>query len=804
MRLVPSVIAALALASAPIALPAVTLAEKQEPYPVEFTQLNQQPQAYEGMRVRFTCTFVQTAALFDPFHTPFTPERYLNLVVWDDQARIWEPEVRAQPITTLYYSKLREGAQAIGSLPPYVHMEVVGQVVSSFRGYAWIECHEIIPLTDEGAFTENAIYHLQQAVGHTDANDYALADENYRAALADNLPLSGRVAVMELQAHSLMLAGHNTAAAEVLATAIETIENTPELDRAILPSVHYMRAKTLAELAEQSEDPAAAAPLFEASVVHARRAIELDPTEGDTYAVLGIGLAGLEAFDEARIQCERAIRMQPDNAEIRWYLGRILDLQGDYDLAIETLKRGIDLAPKDYRLHKAVARAYHHRAAAGGPTAVDDLITSLREYDISIRLEATDADLFFESGVVLADAAEAGIAVRVGKDMVPATHAMAISRWQQCLAVDDTYVDAHLHLARRFRVEERHDESHPHFHSALALVPDDRDLVTEVTEYHWSLEQRDQAYEIWAEWQSRNSDDLEAVFLLGRLSLELARLSEDSDAAAELYARSAVWGDQLISASREHLLGHADLAESRLELGDARVAVGHATAALAGLEDEAEILRVNRFLGLAQSLLDEQDEVEVALTGRVEGSEDERLALALGWALSRNADNAAQVQELANQALALGANDAAKELLGWGKYLAGDYAGAETVLRGVTFSDEALAAYRLGMAIFQQGPERYDEVEPLLEIAEDVAREPSYLSDAQRHVDRAQDAIRDYRREVERQRREAERQAERERRAAERAARDAERQAERERREAARRAEEEAEAAAEAAEANAE
>ena len=109
--------------------------------------------------------------------------------------------------------------------------------------------------------------------------------------------------------------------------------------------------------------------MFETAVTHARTAVRLDPALGGAYAVLGISLGGLEQFEEAKRQCQRAIRLQPENAEVRWYLGRILDMQGLYTEAIATLKEAIDLEPKDYRLHKAIALTYFHRAQEGGKVA---------------------------------------------------------------------------------------------------------------------------------------------------------------------------------------------------------------------------------------------------------------------------------------------------------------------------------------------------------------------------------------------------------------------------------------------------
>ena len=98
-RATRSLLAALAFSDPMITLPAVSLVERQDPHDIELEHLVHQPQAYRGMRVKFA-TFVQTSGIFDSFHTQFTPERSINVVVWDDQERIREPTVRARRCST--------------------------------------------------------------------------------------------------------------------------------------------------------------------------------------------------------------------------------------------------------------------------------------------------------------------------------------------------------------------------------------------------------------------------------------------------------------------------------------------------------------------------------------------------------------------------------------------------------------------------------------------------------------------------------------------------------------------------------
>ena len=160
MRLVSSLLA-LSLACPAIYGEATSIIEQLEPHDVELQGVLDKPTAFLGMRIRFRATFVQTSDLFDTFHTGFTPGRFLNIILWDDEADIWVPKVRSEPLMTVFYEKLRDGANEISTLEKYTLLEITGEVVSDFRGDPWINCHTVEPLGKLGKLTENGIYHIQ-------------------------------------------------------------------------------------------------------------------------------------------------------------------------------------------------------------------------------------------------------------------------------------------------------------------------------------------------------------------------------------------------------------------------------------------------------------------------------------------------------------------------------------------------------------------------------------------------------------------------------------------------------------------
>jgi hypothetical protein len=177
------------------------------------------------------------------------------------------------------------------------------------------------------------------------------------------------------------------------------------------------------------------------------------------------------------------------------------------------------------------------------------------------------------------------------------------------------------------------------------------------------------------------------------------------------------------------------------------------------LQDDAEKTRVRRKKGIALWELDKGAEALLALTGHAEGSNDIRVPLALGWSQTLSDKDRAEAMNSAKAALAIDAKNAeALELLGWSQYLNGDYAGAEKTLSPLDLGNE-LSGYRVGMAMFKQGPERYADAKPLLEAGRKLRDRRSILSDASSEVSKALSDIKVYEREMDRQNAAADRDA---------------------------------------------
>ncbi|MEM1264409.1 MAG: BTAD domain-containing putative transcriptional regulator [Pseudomonadota bacterium] len=124
---------------------------------------------------------------------------------------------------------------------------------------------------------------------------------------------------------------------------------------------------------------------------HFRRAIELDPNFSLAYARLSYAIVistiyfEAEAVDallaEAQELAQTAARLDPDDAVVRFALGRVLLARGEYEQSISHLRSAIDLNPNMAQAHCGLGDSM---AYAG---ALDEAMTCFEE---AVRVSPTD------------------------------------------------------------------------------------------------------------------------------------------------------------------------------------------------------------------------------------------------------------------------------------------------------------------------------------------------------------------------------------------------------------------------------
>lgn len=699
-----------------------------------YETLTDSPEQFQGSLVKFRCTFAQIASLFDPLTTSFTPERYRNFVVWGSHARLWESDVRAHPMATLYVAKDSEAIETLATLHKYEIIEVTGRVQQVSDGMPWIDVTEIQPVPLAGSFTDNALYHMEQAESLSQEGVHDLADRHLQAAQTDNIPLYGAVVVRSQRARQLAAAGHNHEAITLLQSALQLAGKDAQISPLEIAEAHALLAKIENDVAATAGREARQELLTE-SVRHAATAITLDPTLADAYAVLGISLAGLGRFEDARRECDNALRLRPNDAEVRWYLGRILDQQGNYDDAIQALKKAIDLTPKDARIHQAIANAYYHRGLKGGRTSSTDFDTALREDDIALRLSPGEPETIYASGKVLVAAADAGAEVSVpGAGRMPATRDMAVERFRAAIAADETFAPAHLALAELLREQGKAEDTLTQLERVVELQPDDFPSVEALANFMETSNRRDNAVLLYEQYLDRHP-------LNSQVRIELVRLYTASGNVVRIQQMRAQLENQVKNEPRN--------AAALLALAELRLATNDATGA-ATLADQAEHLTGQDYqlhlaaestLGKARWQMGDVKGALAILAPIADQISDESALLALGWAyttLNKPAEARGIADRLRTSELATARS---QEFLGWSYYLTGDYTTAEQLLLAATQIDPIVKKYRLGMAIFRQGPARYADAAPYLRAAVQVDGPPALLGNARHEVADALQAI---------------------------------------------------------------
>jgi len=513
------------------------------------------PTAYQNVRVRVRCLFIESGTLFDLQHSPYKPDAFENIIAYDERAAVWDPQVRAQPVTTLFLPKNLRDSSVIGELKKYQLVDLIAEVAMISDGAGLIRIEGLRPVSNTGSLSDVSVYHVEQANTLTGENAYDLAEDHYVAALAENLPVYDTIQVSYLRAKNLIAWTKFNDCARILREALALITPT-NTDRVTEAAMNYLLAKAMAENNVGTTTAENNYARFSEAVEHARTAVKLDPEQGDAYAVLGITLAGMGEFDEARRQCEKAIRLRPNNAEVRWYLGRILDQQGSYEEAIDALRKAIDLTPKDYRIHKALGAVYLHRGQKGGPKSVDDFVTALREYDIAIRLNPSDPESLFGSGQVIETAAIANAELQIGTTKAPATFELSIERYKLAVAADGKFLPARRALVNRYRVSEQPDLAIAQLRGIVEAEPEREENFFDLGRYQWSLGRKDDAYETYLLCIKAHPSSIQTLYTLGHIALETG-----------MYARGVPWDEQLLHLQPKYGPAILDLARLKLGLG---------------------------------------------------------------------------------------------------------------------------------------------------------------------------------------------------------------------------------------------
>jgi protein O-GlcNAc transferase len=204
------------------------------------------------------------------------------------------------------------------------------------------------------------------------------------------------------------------------------------------------------------------------AIAELSRAGQMDPNLQDPPYTLGILYMQLGKLDDAVAQLRKAVALRPENGDAWAILGSTLKQDSRLPEAAEALQKAIPLLPGQPGPRVTLAGVLAEQAgnlsaqadaaeAAGDTKKADTLRAEMKQ----LRTQAAD---YRKEAAVLAQGAvsrqHANFALNAGNQlMLRGQIADAIARYQESVAADPTFADAHIQLAIAYERQGRADEA---------------------------------------------------------------------------------------------------------------------------------------------------------------------------------------------------------------------------------------------------------------------------------------------------------------------------------------------------------
>jgi protein O-GlcNAc transferase len=192
------------------------------------------------------------------------------------------------------------------------------------------------------------------------------------------------------------------------------------------------------------------------AVAELSRAAQLDPTLQDPPYTLGILYMQLGKLDDAVIELKKAVALRPDNGDAWAILGSTLKQDSRYDEARDALEKAIPLLPGQPGPRVTLAGVLADQASAASQAA--DASEAAGNAQKAEQLRAQAKELRSQAAEYRRQAAElsraavnrqrAEFALNAGNQLLlKGQVADAVARYQEAIAADPTYAEAHSQLA---------------------------------------------------------------------------------------------------------------------------------------------------------------------------------------------------------------------------------------------------------------------------------------------------------------------------------------------------------------------
>lgn len=186
---------------------------------------------------------------------------------------------------------------------------------------------------------------------------------------------------------------------------------------------------------------------YEAAAVHLQKAVQLDPANAEAYANLGHALAKQTDWHGAAAAYGKAANLTPSFSDALVEQGVCLEALRDYAAAEDCFVRACAAAPNSARAHALLARARHRRRA------LDPAIAS---YRAALAATPDAADLWNNLGAALHEKADLDAAE---------------AAFRRAVALDPQLALAHANLGALLLDRDARAEAKAAYAAALALAP---------------------------------------------------------------------------------------------------------------------------------------------------------------------------------------------------------------------------------------------------------------------------------------------------------------------------------------------
>lgn len=210
------------------------------------------PESFRGRIVRFAVQFARTTKPVDVYHTSYTPDRWLNVVAWPDEAVLQDAASFRAEHAFFFMSRDHAEAAALAAAPQYSRFALRARVVEVLKGAPWIEILSATPLA--GRMTEAALLRLVKAAKLQEHRKFEAAADELGLADDAGLPTAVRVRLLRERAACLGTAKRFHEAAAALKDALTLRPDEPGLagDYAAM----HARIRGRAPAPENGERPA--------------------------------------------------------------------------------------------------------------------------------------------------------------------------------------------------------------------------------------------------------------------------------------------------------------------------------------------------------------------------------------------------------------------------------------------------------------------------------------------------------------------------------------------------------------------